>query len=534
MQQADSSQDLVPTRFVWPYGGRQVHVCGSFTNWLTPIPMAPDGSGSGQVFAVVCNLPPGYHQYKFIVDGKWQHEEGQAFVTDPLGNTNNWLFVKRPEPQAAATTPTWSAGREAGDSTGMDWSTSDGGGATSGGNSSTPGGASAVPGPVGVVGAVASGPSLLQSRGLSGDADASRARIAEFLQRHTAYELIPESSKVVVLDTTIPVRQAFHALYEQNVHTAPLWDEDGQAFVGMISPGDFIALLCRLQSVAGAPPTLSEMELDSLTIDSWIKETVQEGRGAPPVLISVCPEDSLHAVSHALLRSGSAALPMLSTGTASSDRKGPDVKAPAASQLLHLATMPGVLECLMRHFRGVPNALPLLSQPVGALPIGTWVEGMRKDSAGGTGAEPPRPLVTMTPVTALKTALAMLLQAGVGALPIVDDTGVLLDVYARNDILSLARNNAYSQLPLDSITVSQALRYMKTGATAGYQSPAQGVDNAGAVQRRCFTCTRADSLRTVMETLSLPGVSRLICVEAGSQRIEGIITLSDIATFLFC
>ena len=31
-----------------------------------------------------------YHQYKFIVDGKWQHEEGQAFVTDPLGNTNNW------------------------------------------------------------------------------------------------------------------------------------------------------------------------------------------------------------------------------------------------------------------------------------------------------------------------------------------------------------------------------------------------------------------------------------------------------------
>ena len=37
----------------------QVHVCGSFTNWLTPIPMAPDGTGGGAVFAVVCNLPPG-------------------------------------------------------------------------------------------------------------------------------------------------------------------------------------------------------------------------------------------------------------------------------------------------------------------------------------------------------------------------------------------------------------------------------------------------------------------------------------------
>jgi hypothetical protein len=36
-----------------------------------------------------------YHQYKFIVDGKWQHEEGQAFVTDPLGNTNNWRVSGR-------------------------------------------------------------------------------------------------------------------------------------------------------------------------------------------------------------------------------------------------------------------------------------------------------------------------------------------------------------------------------------------------------------------------------------------------------
>ena len=106
------------------------------------------------------------------------------------------------------------------------------------------------------------------------------------------------SWQVVVLDTSIPVRQAFHALYEQarsplpkgqaeppaeppaelpacllplsrgpacsevaplrgwgqGVHTAPLWDEDGQAFVGMISLGDFIALLCRLQ--ARRPPSL--------------------------------------------------------------------------------------------------------------------------------------------------------------------------------------------------------------------------------------------------------------------------------------
>ena len=53
---------------------------------MAPEP-APNG---GSVFAVVCNLPPGYHQYKFIVDGEWRHDENQAFIQDPLGNVNNW------------------------------------------------------------------------------------------------------------------------------------------------------------------------------------------------------------------------------------------------------------------------------------------------------------------------------------------------------------------------------------------------------------------------------------------------------------
>lgn len=43
----------------------------------------------------------------------------------------------------------------------------------------------------------------------------SRLKIREFLHSHTAYELIPESGKVVLLDIELPIRQAFHALHEQ-------------------------------------------------------------------------------------------------------------------------------------------------------------------------------------------------------------------------------------------------------------------------------------------------------------------------------
>ena len=43
----------------------------------------------------------------------------------------------------------------------------------------------------------------------------TRNRVREFLRGHSCYELIPESGKVVLLDTGLPIRQAFHALHEQ-------------------------------------------------------------------------------------------------------------------------------------------------------------------------------------------------------------------------------------------------------------------------------------------------------------------------------
>lgn len=43
----------------------------------------------------------------------------------------------------------------------------------------------------------------------------TRKKVSDFLHSHSAYELIPESGKVVVLDVDLPVRQAFHALHEQ-------------------------------------------------------------------------------------------------------------------------------------------------------------------------------------------------------------------------------------------------------------------------------------------------------------------------------
>ena len=95
----------------------------------------------------------------------------------------------------------------------------------------------------------------------------TRKRFKDFLTTHTVYELIPESGKVVLLDVELPVRQAFHALHEQGVAAASLWDAQAARVAGIISASDFIYILRRLRnSVSSGANPMSEEEMDQHTI----------------------------------------------------------------------------------------------------------------------------------------------------------------------------------------------------------------------------------------------------------------------------
>jgi hypothetical protein len=83
---------------------------------------------------------------------------------------------------------------------------------------------------------------------------------------------------------------------------------------------------------------------------------------------------------------------------------------------LYRYTLAEVLACLVRHFRGVPSALPLFSQPIGALPIGTWTAALggfrgpqRQPGGGGdpaAGVEGGDPHVAASSAAAAAAAAA--------------------------------------------------------------------------------------------------------------------------------
>ena len=101
------------------------------------------------------------------------------------------------------------------------------------------------------------------------------------------------------------------------------------------------------------------------------------------------------------------------------------------------------------------------------------------------------------------------------ALPIVSERGALIDVYCRSDIISLASVD-YRSISFEEATVSEALASSACRRTTP----------------RVFVCTRSDSLRTVLETLALPGVRRVFVIEAESKCVEGVVSLQDVASFL--
>ncbi|GMY27692.1 sucrose nonfermenting 4-like protein [Fagus crenata] len=455
---------LIPMRFVWRHGGNSIFLCGSFTQWSQLVPMLPV-EGCDNVFQTVYGLMPGIHQYKFYVDGQWRYDESEPYVTGDYGIVNTLVVAT--------------------DDMDVD-------------NDSFRRTVRITDGTV----------TEVVPRISEADLQASHQRISDFLSTHTVYELLPESGKVVALDVDLPVKQAFHILHEQGIPLAPLCDFRRGQFVGVLSALDFILILRELGNNAS---NLTEEELETHTISAWkegkaylSRQNDCQGRAFPRRLIHAGPYDNLKDLALKVLQNEVATVPIINSS--SEDGSFP--------QLLHLASLSGILKCICRYFRHCASSLPILQLPICTIPVGTW--------APKIGESNRRPLAMLRPSASLSSALNLLVQAQVSSIPIVDDNDSLLDIYCRSDITALAKDRAYTHINLDEMTVHQALQQLGQDSYSTYELRSQ----------RCQMCLRSDSLHKVMERLANPGVRRLVIVEAGSKRVEGIVSLCDIFKFL--
>jgi 1,4-alpha-glucan branching enzyme len=75
-------------------GAEHVYVCGSFNDWH-PTCLRMIGNPDAGLWEKRLLLPPGRHEYKFVVDGKWLHDsDARENVSNIYGSFNSVVEVR--------------------------------------------------------------------------------------------------------------------------------------------------------------------------------------------------------------------------------------------------------------------------------------------------------------------------------------------------------------------------------------------------------------------------------------------------------
>ncbi|XP_023128486.1 5'-AMP-activated protein kinase subunit gamma-1-like isoform X1 [Amphiprion ocellaris] len=287
-----------------------------------------------------------------------------------------------------------------------------------------------------------------------------------FMKSHKCYDIVPTSSKLVVFDTALQVKKAFFALVANGVRAAPLWDTEKQSFVGMLTITDFIIILHRYYK----SPMVQIYELEEHKLETW-REVYLQATFKP--LVNISPDASLFDAVYTLIKNKIHRLPVID---------------PVTGNALYILTHKRILKFLQLFMCEMPKPA-FMKQTLGELGIGSYHD-----------------IAFIHPDTPIIKALNIFVERRVSALPVVDDSGKVVDIYSKFDVINLAAEKTYNNL---DITVTQALKHRSQYF--------EGV----------MKCHKMETMETIVDRIVKAEVHRLVVVDECSS-IEGIVSLSDI------
>uniref|UniRef100_A0A669QQW4 Protein kinase AMP-activated non-catalytic subunit gamma 2 n=1 Tax=Phasianus colchicus TaxID=9054 RepID=A0A669QQW4_PHACC len=277
-----------------------------------------------------------------------------------------------------------------------------------------------------------------------------------FMRSHKCYDIVPTSSKLVVFDTTLQVKKAFFALVANGVRAAPLWESKKQSFVGMLTITDFINILHRYY----------KSPMVSMMLKLYLQETFKP-------LVNISPDASLFDAVYSLIKNKIHRLPVID---------------PVSGNALYILTHKRILKFLQLFMSEMPKPA-FMKKNLDELGIGTYHN-----------------IAFIHPDTPIIKALNIFVERRISALPVVDESGKVVDIYSKFDVINLAAEKTYNNL---DITVTQALQHRSQYF--------EGV----------VKCSMLETLETIVDRIVKAEVHRLVVVNE-ADSIVGIISLSDI------
>lgn len=324
----------------------------------------------------------------------------------------------------------------------------------------------------------------------------ARHTVAVFLQNHLTEELVPTNSRVVVIESSVRLSHAFRSLLDNGVRAAPIVETLG-TFTGMLTVSDFSEAL-RVFYRENAADRNVHRGLESHTVASW-----RARAGGDGVFRYIDAEASLFDACRMLRDMHIHRLPILAGGN--------------------------LLLCTLEHWR----VLSFVNEHLVGQERVDAEEGVDGEASGGAGGMDEHAagvpaadlfslnldqlalgtfgnMITINQTDSLLTTLDAMAQHNLSAVPIVDNDGILRNVYSRSDITVLARAGG-EPINLDQ-TVLQALTPIRSQEFV--------VD----------TCRRWDTLRVIFQKFEVSRKHRLYVVgEHG--HVEGVLSLSDVLAY---
>ncbi|KAG0262298.1 AMP-activated serine/threonine-protein kinase regulatory subunit [Mortierella polycephala] len=291
--------------------------------------------------------------------------------------------------------------------------------------------------------------------------EGTQAVMASFLKQHSAYDVLPVSYRQIVLDTTLLVKKALSVLMQYGIVSAPLWDSTKRKFAGMLTATDFINLIQFYYSHS------------SYTAAIHVEKVIGV---PPPELFSLHPLQSLYDACQLLVESRAHRLPLVDMDSETGEE-----------MIVSVLTQYRILKFISMNYQDEKT----LRQPLSELKIGIYTDLAVADLS--------------TPVMSV---IDMFVKRRISSVPIVDEDGVVLNVFETVD--TLVKAGMYRDLDL---CVAEAL----------LRRPE---DFSGV-----HTCTLNDSLSSIFGTIRKSQVHRLIVVDSGN-KLKGIVSLSDIMRYL--
>ncbi|KAF8640879.1 hypothetical protein AX17_000527 [Amanita inopinata Kibby_2008] len=331
--------------------------------------------------------------------------------------------------------------------------------------------------------------------------DAALQAIRSFLKVHTAYDAFPVSFRLIVLDIRLNVKKALQCLLLNGVVSAPLWNSDKSKFAGMLTVLDIIHLIqyyYRTASYDYAATDVEKFRLESL------RDIEKELGVAQPPLLREHPSSTLYDCAKLLIQTHARRLPLLDNDSETSHEV-----------IVSVLTQYRLLKFISINCH---KEIQHLHLSLRKLKIGTYVSSPSPANVP-PGQNPYHPIATASLNTPVFDVVHMFSERSISAVPIIDEEGVVVNLYETVDVITLVRLGAYQSLDLK---ISEALNQ---------RSP----DFPGVV-----ICTASDSLGTLLQLIKQRRVHRLVVVEGEEEekrggkkgRLLGIITLSDVLQYV--